>query len=330
MQVDFASPWMLMWLPLVLLPLLRWRRDTLGFPYVAWLPADRLGPVVSAAWRGVAMLAMLLIVIGLANPQQPAKQVVRVGRGAEFIILLDRSASMDAIVPPAGVRGAGALSEGESKGKAARDVLSRFVARRPHDRFLFMMFGLNPLLAVPFTGDNMAIQAAISGTGIDRGMPDTRIGAGVLAAIDQFDHRAYTGNRVILLVSDGGDHLEAEMRTRIAAGLERTGATLYFVYLRSSANSANLKAIAPSDESSEEVELHRFFLSLKTPYRLYQADNVSETAAAMADIGAQQNFPVSYVERLPARDRSSYCFAAALLCCAFLFGFRFVILRSWL
>ncbi|HYL17355.1 MAG TPA: VWA domain-containing protein, partial [Burkholderiales bacterium] len=40
---DFARPWVLVLLPLALLPLLRRRRDTLAFSYVAWLPVDRAG-----------------------------------------------------------------------------------------------------------------------------------------------------------------------------------------------------------------------------------------------------------------------------------------------
>ena len=326
---DFATPWMLALLPLSLLPLLERRSDVLVFSSVIGLPPDRLGYAASIALRVLAVAAMLLIVIGLADPQQAERQVVRIARGAEIVLLMDRSSSMDAIIPPPGVVAAGALSEGVSKNQEARGVLARFIAKRNGDRVAFMMFGTSSLLSVPLTRDKEAIQSAIASTAIGRGMPDTHLDRGLLAAIGQFSQRDYKGSRVIVLISDGGARLDAQMRRRIADSLTRNRITLYFVYLRSSANSTDLNAITPLDESSEETELHRYFLSLKTPYRLYQVDDSGAIAAAMTDIDAQQNFPIAYAERLPARSRAPLCFAGALLCCALLLALRFALLRSW-
>ncbi|CAB3759610.1 vWA domain-containing protein [Paraburkholderia solisilvae] len=327
---DFASPWMLALLPLALLPLLERRSDTLVFPAVAWLPTDRLGRAARIALRVLAVSALLSIVIGLAEPRQAERQVVHIARGAEIVLLMDRSSSMDAIVPPPGVLAAGALSEGLSKNQEARDVLARFIAKRGGDRVALMMFGTSSLLSLPLTRDKGAIQSAIASTGIGRGMQDTRLDRGLQAAIGQFSEGDYKGSRVIVLISDGGARLDAQMRRRIADGLARNHITLYFVYLRSSANSTDLNAIKPQDESSEETELHRYFLSLKTPYRLYQVDDAGAIAAAMTDIGAQQNFPMAYTERMPARSRSTPCFAAALLCSALLLALRLALMRRWI
>lgn len=236
---------------------------------------------------------------------------------------------MDASVPPRSVIAAGAMAGGVPKNEAARDVLTRFIDKRNNDRLGFMMFGASPLLVVPLTRDKQAITSAIASTGIGRGMPDTRLDRGLLAAIGQFERRDYNGNRVIVLVSDGGARLDAPMRARIAAGLARERITVYFIYLRSSANSTDLTAITPADESSEEVELHRYFQSLKTPYRLYQTDDPDAMTAAMAEIDAQQNFPVSYPERVPATSRSTLCFAVALAGCALLLVLRAGVMRSW-
>ncbi|SAL48030.1 vWA domain-containing protein [Caballeronia humi] len=326
---GFASPWMLALLPLALLPLAPRSSDTLLYSHVAWLPRDRLGHAAGIALRVLAVVTMLLIVIGLADPRETEKAVTRVARGAEIMVLMDRSSSMDAFVPPKSVYAAGAMAGGESKNASAREVLTRFIEKRGSDRVGFMMFGTSPLLVLPLTRDKEAIRSAVASTGIGRGMPDTRLDRGLLAAIGQFERRDYNGNRVIILVSDGGAHIDAPMRSRIAMGLARERITVYFIYLRSSANSTDLNAITPADESSEEVELHRYFQSLKTPYRLYQTDDSSAMAAAMAEIDAQQNFPVSYVERVPERSRGTSFFALALAGCALLFALRFALLRSW-
>src|SRR5262245_22441902 len=95
MHFDFAQPLFLLLLPLALLPLLRRRADTLAYPSVAWLPRDRAGRLLGLLWRALAVSAMASTIVGLAGPGQPGAEVVRSGRGAELLILMDRSSSMD-------------------------------------------------------------------------------------------------------------------------------------------------------------------------------------------------------------------------------------------
>ena len=58
MAIDFERPWLLLLLPLALLPLLRGGRDTLVFPSIAWLPAGELHVLVMGAqdWGGSAFV----------------------------------------------------------------------------------------------------------------------------------------------------------------------------------------------------------------------------------------------------------------------------------
>ena len=93
---EFANPLALLLLPLALLPLLRSRRDSLPFPWVGWLPRDRLGDAVQWLWRLAAVSTMATTVLGLAGPGIREGRVELIGRGAEIAILLDRSSSMDA------------------------------------------------------------------------------------------------------------------------------------------------------------------------------------------------------------------------------------------
>jgi len=131
-----------------------------------------------------------------------------------------------------------------------------------------------------------------------------------------------------VLVSDGGARLDDVAREHIRVGLSRNGVAFYFVYLRSGIYSPDLH-IRPADtDHSPEAELHRFFLSLPTPYRLYQADSPQQVARAMSDIARNENAPVSFVERLPRQDRSTWCYATALVCCALLTGVWFMQKRS--
>ena len=325
MGFDFAYPWLLALLPLAMLPLLPRRGDTLPFSWVAWLPDDRVGRWVGWIGRGSAVLAMAAIVVGLAGPGRSPRQVWRTGSGAQILILMDRSQSMDQSMDSKGVES----PSGDSKNKVARASLTGFVAQRPNDRLAFMMFGTSSVLAMPFTYDHRAIEAAIAGTAVGRGMPDTQLDRGLLAAIGEFDGRASSARRAIVLVSDGGAKLDAPVQRRIRDGLLRNQIALYFIYLRSSIYSPDLNAALPASESSAEAELHRYFLSLKTPYRLFQAGNAKAMKDAMAEINRQQNALTLFVERLPRQDFSPYCFAVALFACALLLALRLFQVRAW-
>jgi mxaC protein len=325
MAFDFEYPWLLVLLPLAALPWLPRRGDTLAFSWLAWLPDDRVGQWIGVIGRGSAALTMAAIVLGLAGPGRSHREVLRTGSGAQILILMDRSASMDETMNSKGVESPG----GESKNKVARASLTEFIAQRPNDRLAFMMFGTSPVLAMPFTYDHRVIDAAIAATAVGRGMPDTELDRGLLAAIGAFDGAVSSGRRAIVLVSDGGAKLEAPVRRLIQGGLLRHQIVLYFIYLRSGVYSPDLNAALPASESSAEAELHRYFLSLKTPYRLFQAGNAQAMKDAMAEINRQQNAVTSFVERLPRQDFSPYCFAVALAGCALLLALRLFQVRAW-
>lgn len=337
-SVDFTRPWVLLLLPLALLPLLHRPRDALAFPYLPWLPPDHLGRAADLLGRALAALAIASSILGLAGPGRPESQVLRSGRGAEILILLDRSRSMDERMLPSDWRSIDPLNllivtgtRGPQKSKVARDLLAQFVEQRPDDRFSLMFFSTSPLSIMPFTPHDEAIQAGIAAGGVGRGLANTDVGRGLLAAIAAFDQRSYSGSRIILLVSDGGGQLDPATRQRIAAGLARNRIALYWLYLRTFINSPTLTG-DDHDTASEavpEIALHRFFQSLRTPYRAYQAEVPEDLAAAVADVGKQQNFPLDFNEQIPRQDYSRLCIAAAASCCLLLLLFRSTLLRSW-
>jgi mxaC protein len=331
---DFAHPWALLLLPLAVLPLLRRRRDTLPFSYAAWLPGDPLGHIAGWLWRVLATLAIFSIVTALAGPGKPQTQVARVGRGAEILVLMDRSRSMDDHMLPSDWRKLDRslllhhLERGQPKAKVARDLLAQFVAQRPDDRFALMFFSTKPLSVVSFTQHDEVVQAGIAAADVGRGLADTEVGRALLAAIAEFDHRAYSGSRIILLVSDGGAYLDDPTRQRVLAGLARNRIALYWIYLRSY-NSPMLDTDDPGRENAPEIALHKFFQTLRTPYRAYQAEVPEDLAKAVADVGRQQNFPLDFLEQVPRQDYSRRFVAAALICCLLLLLGRSLALRSW-
>lgn len=333
--VDFVHPWALLLLPLTLLPLLRTRRDTLVYAHLAWLPPDPVGRVAGFLWRALAVLAILATVLGIAGPGRAETEVLRSGRGAEIMVLMDRSRSMDERMLPIDWRTVDPLSlrfqadsRGPQKAQVALELLAKFVAERSDDRFALMFFSVNPIRVVPFTQHDEVVLAAIAAGGVGRGLSDTDVGRALIAAIREFDNRAYSGSRIILLVSDGGAELDAATRREIRAGLLRNRITLNWLYLRS-INGPDLDKPEGPDDTRPEIVLHRFFQGLPTPYRAYQSESKEDFARAVADVGRQQNLPLDYLEKIPRRDYSRHCLAAATLACLMLLCHRAMQLRSW-
>lgn len=332
---DCVHPWVLLLLPLATLPLLRARFDTLLFSHLTWLPEDRAGTLAGWVQRACGVLAIASIVVGLSGPERPQTQVLRTGRGAEIVVLIDRSRSMDQRMLPSDwrtidpiVRTQQAWHRGPQKSQTARELLSKFVAQRPEDRFALMFFSGGPLPVVPFTQHAEVVQAGITAGGTGPGLSSTDLGRALLAAIAEFDARDYTGSRAIVLVSDGGAQLDPPTRRRIATGLARNRIALYWLYLRS-INGASLDSSDPEAASVAEVAMHRFFQSMGTPYRAYEAAEPKELSQAVADVGRHQNLPLDYLERVPRRDYTRGCFVLGALACVGLLFFAAVRLRSW-
>jgi mxaC protein len=326
--LDFTQPAALLLLPLALLPLLPARRGTLVFSWLAWLPRDRAGTALDWIRRVTGMLAMAAVVLALSGPGRPQTQVQRTGRGAEIVVLFDRSRSMDERMLPSDWRTVDPLSiryqaqsRGEPKARVARELLARFVADRPDDRFSLIFFSTNPIHVVSFTQHDEVVQAGIAAGGIGRGLADTDVGRALGAAIAEFDQRAYTGSRIVLLVSDGGARLDAATRGRLHAAARRNRVGLAWIYLRS-VNSPRLDTPGDAGEAVPEIALHRFFQTLPGPYRAYEAEDPEGLARAVADVARQQNFPLDFLEQVPRRDYTRVALACALACCALMLALR--------
>ena len=316
------------------MPFFRRRRDALGFSHLGLLPRDRVGRIAGWLLRACAVIAIASGIVALAGPGRSHMEVTRTGEGAEILVLMDRSRSMDDKMLPSNWRSIDPLSRlahlsrGRPKAEVARDLLSDFVARRPADRFALMFFSTRPLNAVPFTQHDEMVQAGIAAGGTGRGLSNTDVGRAVLAAIDQFEPREYSGSRIILLVSDGGAFTTQDVQNRIRSGLQRNRISLYWMHLKSY-NSPDLDSKEPGSERAPEVSLHRFFLTLNSPYRVYEAESQDDFAKAVADVEREQNFPLDYVEQFPRADYSRSFITLALLACVLLLTERFLAIRSW-
>ena len=201
--LDFTTPWVLTILPLALLPLIHRQSDNIGFPALFWLPADSLGPVLRKTLSLVSVLCLAALIIALAGPGNSQTDKERIGRGAELLILMDRSASMDAPVRRHQLKPGEQARPEEPKSQVVRQALSWLVNERPQNRYALTLFNVSAIPVAPFSDDDSLIQAGLAASGIGRGPNKTNMGLALVSAIEQFDNRSYSGSRAILLVSDG-------------------------------------------------------------------------------------------------------------------------------
>jgi mxaC protein len=336
MNVAFAfeRPWLLLLLPLALLPLWPTGRDALPFAATAWLPVDNAGRIANLLWTAFAMLVLATLVIALAEPGRPQTLVERTGRGAEIVVLMDRSRSMEDRMLPSNWHKLDPndrmtqMDSGPPKAQMARDLLTKFVTQRADDRFSLMFFSTRPMSVVPFTQHDAVVQAGIAAGGVGPGLADTEVGPALLSAIAQFDHREYSGSRIILLVSDGGSDLSEATRQRITSALVRNRVALYWIYLRRY-SSPTLDDPNAALAGAPEITLHRFFQTLRTPYRAYQAEEPEDLAKAVADVGREQNSPLDFTELVPRTSYAPYFLWAAAFSCLMLLLYKAVSLRRW-
>lgn len=353
LALEFANSGWLLATPLALLPLLKRDADTVNYSWLALIPEDPLSSAIGWLLRILGATVIMATVMGLAGPQRPQVPADRVGIGAEIVVLLDRSRSMDEPLKtkvrpqllPQTLFGASAPAPTnlESKGQHARRLLAEFAANRHEDMVGLVLFSAVPIPVISFTRKPEMIQAAIKATGVGLGLADTELGKGLVAAANQFDQRPYAGSRLILMVSDGAAELDDMMKERITALLKRHRVGLYWIYIRSSGANplfdepAATEAMAgvPSGAEMEKVKtsperaLHKFFQGIGVPYHAYEAEDPEALKRAINDVGRLENLPIHYQELLPRVDFSGQCYALAVAGCLLLLGANVLRVRSW-
>ncbi len=346
--LGFDDAWVLWLWPLALLPLLASTGDSLANGWLRFAPRDRASDAIGWLLRAATSIAIGALLFALAGPHRPEYHLTRIGRGAEIVLLLDRSRSMDqgfapGRTPPPGLRPNSpealdyAFSQAparlrEPKGQVARRMLAEFTAQRPQDRFALITFSTLPMRVLDFTARGDVIRAAIDAGNIGRGLAETNIGRALEVALEMFDGRPYNGSRIVLLVSDGGDRIEPDTRERLAKLVRRERVAIYWIYLRSANSPGLVPAEGDSPEAADvvpELVLHAFFNGLGIPYRAYEASDSRALQRAIDDVDRQQKLPIAYDELVPQRDLAPWAHGLALLAVLLLFAARSLEIRRW-
>lgn len=328
--MAFSQPWLLWLLPLAILPLLLQRAHAKHYSWVDMLPADRLSDLISLLLKVLAVLTLVFIIIGLAAPHTNEQKIERIGVGAQITLVLDRSASMDDPFS-GGSSGTGNSIVGETKSVAAARLITDFVKSRQQDMFGMITFSNSAMYVLPLTENKKAIIAAVQATG-GNALFQTNIGSGLTSGAALFDKIPDSGSRALILISDGAGRIDANTQQKIKDWFDRLHISLYWIVLHQPGGLSIFDTKYVRIENAAlppEIELNDFFKTLRSPFKAYEAEDPKSLQLAMNDINNREKKAIKYLEKIPGRDYSNFCFMIAALMISLLLGVKYLEVKTW-
>jgi hypothetical protein len=206
--MNLLTPWALLLLPLALLPF--WLKGHQGKVYT-WLelmPEDKLSDRLNLAIKVTTSLLLVSIVLALTSPHGHDEKIQRIGKGAQTVMVIDRSVSMD---HPFAGDNSGHVAE--IKSVTARRIITQFIDSRPDDMMGVVGFTNSALYGVKITTNRDAIHSAILAA-TSPSLNQTNIGA--RAAMVTLEPAPNHLDEVQLTVVLGEDqNLQMECQTRL-------------------------------------------------------------------------------------------------------------------
>lgn len=324
--MTLLHPWVLLLLPFVLVPI--WLKSHQGQIY-SWLeimPEDKLSDIANRVVKIITAIILVSIVLALAAPQGADKKIQKVGKGAQTVLVIDRSVSMEH--PFAGDSTSGRAAE--IKSAAARRLITKFIHSRPDDMMGVVAFTNSALYGVKITTNRDAVYAAINAA-TSAGINQTNIGVGITEAVSLFDHIQSSGSRAIILLSDGAGKLSPRVKQKIAEQLTRKKLNLYWIVLREPDDVSIFTKDQQFTEATKpaSIELDQYFKSLKIKYKAYEADNPTALQSALQDIDSREKNIIQYTVNVPGHDYARDLIILALVLSAFILIVKNLKVHSW-
>ena len=237
--MRFESPWMFLLLVPVAGMVAFGLYSLLRKPAHLDIPTVRHATAAGSGFRGrmahlpavLTGIAAVLAVVALARPQVQDHEEL-VGEGADFVIALDMSASMNAVDMPAEdiLSNQAAGHEPPNRFESARQILKKFISSRDMDRVGLVIFASKAYVKFPLTLDRDAMTRILDGLVLDDRMrsqdgncvngctitgEQTAIGDALARAFKRIED-SKTKSRNIILITDGDNNAGMAAPTEIA------------------------------------------------------------------------------------------------------------------
>jgi Ca-activated chloride channel family protein len=194
-----------------------WKKKALK-RYGDWMIMQRLVPGMSRSRMifkfVILLLAVVSLIIGMANPQIGSKLVEGERKGIDIMVALDVSNSMLAqdIEP--------------NRLERSRQAISKLIDKLENDRLGIIVFAGNAYVQLPITTDHSAAKMFLS-TISTRVVPTqgTAIGEAIELASESFDDEKHS--RAIVIITDGENHEDDAIK--IARSVAEKGIRIYTI-----------------------------------------------------------------------------------------------------
>jgi Ca-activated chloride channel homolog len=223
-MMHLAHPTYLTVAFLLCLPYLLRPRRAWQYSSVHLLPTSRRLDGVTVAMAALSVVTLILLLIALSRPQQPAALAPPLLQARDIILTLDLSLSMEGQIP------------GQQDGRRHQrklDVVQRaaleFVQGHPSDRLALIVFGDEAFGVWPLSTDSRTLLRRLQH--LDNLLPaqlrGTHIEKALLKSLDHMQELGQASNKIILLLTDGLDTIEAKKAEQIVQRLQRDKIRLY-------------------------------------------------------------------------------------------------------
>jgi Ca-activated chloride channel family protein len=200
--MTFAHPYFL--LLLLLLPLLAWLKGKRGKPPAfVYSSVQLVRPILNvtrsrsgAFLSALRWLTLVLLIFALAQPRFTRSETKVSASGVDIAVALDMSGSM--VSEDFEVRG-----KRINRFNMARDVLKKFIEKRPSDRIGLVAFATQAFIAAPLTLDHDFLLQNLERLEIGTIDPNqTAIGSALSAAVNRL-RELKSKSKIVILMTDG-------------------------------------------------------------------------------------------------------------------------------
>lgn len=200
--MTFAFPYLL--LLLLLLPLAAWLKGKVGYqPAFLYSSVQLVRPItgITRSRAGSILLklrwlALALFIIALARPRWSEGETKVSASGIDIVVAIDLSSSMSSEDFELGGQRVNRLV-------IAKDVLQKFVGKRPNDRIGLVAFAGQAYIAAPLTLDHDFLLQNLER--LDLATPEkdgTAIGSALTAALNRL-RDVKSKSKIVILMTDG-------------------------------------------------------------------------------------------------------------------------------
>jgi Ca-activated chloride channel family protein len=178
----------------------------------------RLQPLLPVLYA----LGLVCLVVAMARPQKGLDESRVHTEGVDMVLLLDLSESMD-------TQDFVKLNRRMSRLDATKDVVKRFLMKRPNDRIGIVGFASLPYAIAPLTLDHNWLISRLEG--LHTGMLDgrrTAIGDGIASAVNRL-RESEAKSKIIILLTDGANNYGTLSPENAARAAEALGIKIYTI-----------------------------------------------------------------------------------------------------